>query len=185
MQYKVIFKGYLILVFMISGCSKNINSEQEYLQYISNPKHNLTKTRYINGFRLSVKYMPPEILAYNELQNKVYIKSFQDSIIGIYENSRTFILTIAPDDRKNESNDIMFYNVMNTLDFKERVQTMNFNINEYISLNTEKNTFYPALHLFENTYGLSKHRNLNVVFSRDIFVNKILRRRTNYILPEY
>ena len=27
--------------------------------------------------------------------------------------------------------------------------------------------------------------NLNIVFSRDIFVNKILRRRTNYILPEF
>ena len=26
---------------------------------------------------------------------------------------------------------------------------------------------------------------LNIIFSRDIFINKILRRRTNYILPEY
>jgi hypothetical protein len=35
------------------------------------------------------------------------------------------------------------------------------------------------------TSDLQLLTDLNVVFSRDIFVNKILRRRTNYILPEY
>jgi hypothetical protein len=35
------------------------------------------------------------------------------------------------------------------------------------------------------TSDLQLLTDLNVVFSKDIFVNKILRRRTNYILPEY
>ena len=36
-----------------------------------------------------------------------------------------------------------------------------------------------------NTSDLQLLTDLNVVFSRDIYVNKILRRRTNYILPKY
>ena len=158
----------LISMFFFAGCGQgHIDSEKDLYAWMNNEDNGLVKTKYINGIKLTVKYLPPAYLAYKEWVTTEMENSHYQELLKIYENSRTFLLTIGPDDRKVEGADVMFYNVLNEKDYKQRVQDLNFDIGKYISLNIKDQPMAPRLHTLENTYGLGKHRNIYLVFADD------------------
>ncbi len=61
--------------------------------------------------------------------------------------------------------DMMYLGISNYSEYSRRISTMNFRMNEYITLKTDTVKFTPVLSSLENTYGLSKALNINVVFS--------------------
>ncbi len=147
-----------------TACQPKVDSKEAFLQWIDNPDHGLTKQKDINGFQVSVKYLPPSYLAYREWEGKGFGKSGFDSLLHDYTHSRTFLLTIAPD-REHPERSVMFHDVLNRAEYKERVRDLNFNIGEYLQLKTEKGVFLPVLHHMENTYELADHRSIYLVFS--------------------
>lgn len=158
----------LAITSLFVGCNQHgIDSEKELLSWINHQDNGLVKTKYINGIRLTAKYLPPAYLAYKEWVTADKKNFGYQDVLKTYQHNRTFLLTIGPDDRKKAGGDVMFYNVLNEKDYKQRVQDLNFDIGRYISLNMETKQLAPKLHTLENTYGLGKHRNIYLVFADD------------------
>lgn len=158
----------LTLAALFTGCNQGIiDSEKSLFAWMNDEDNGLVITKYVNGIKLTAKYLPPPYLAYKEWvdADKENLR-YQDVLEG-YENNRTFLLTIGPDDREVAGGDVMFYNVLNERDYKQRVKDLNFDIGKYISLNVKNHQLAPKLHTLENTYGLGNHRNIYLVFADD------------------
>lgn len=158
----------LFFIFCFVQCSNNPGNKTEYIKWLNTEENNLVKTKYINGLEISVKYMPPEYLAYLETKNQSSCnEKCRDSILATYKDAMTFLMSIGPDERKEINNDIMFKNIGNYEEYKERVMTMNFEMDEFITLFAGNKEYKPILTNMENTYGLTKHRNIILVFADD------------------
>lgn len=161
---------YIVVTFasLLLGCGRGtIDSAESLYAWMNDQDNGLVITKYVNGIKLTAKYLPPAYLAYKEWvdSDKENLR-YQDVLSG-YQNNRTFLLTIGPDDREVAGGDVMFYNVLNEKDYRQRVQDLNFDIGKYISLNVENRQLAPKLHTLENTYGLGNHRNIYLVFADD------------------
>jgi hypothetical protein len=143
----------------------SINNIEEYLKWLNNPKNGLVLTKIVNGFQLTVKYLPPDYLAYRELSEaKDFTVATKDSILSMYAHNMSFLLKIAPDEKRHRG-DIMFWNTESYREYKERVHTMNFAMSEYIALKTDLGTYKPVLSTLENVHGLTPGRNILLVFA--------------------
>lgn len=152
---------------MFLGCSRmTIESDHEMLRWINNEENGFTQSKYANGLKLTVKYLPMEYLVLKELKSsKTYSRKTVDSLIGRYKNSKAFVFTISPDEREESGSDVMYKNVQSLSEFKQRVWDMNFNINQFVKLKSDKSEFEPVLSTMENIYGLGKQRSVYFVFS--------------------
>lgn len=141
-----------------------LDNVEVYLRWLNNPQNGLVRSKTVNGFSLTVKYLPPDYLACRELADgKEYSAAYKDSIRSIYNQGMSFLLRIAPDE-ESHSSDIMFWNARNYQEYKERFLNLNFTISEYIALKTDRGKYNPVLSNLENVYGLTPGRNLQFVF---------------------
>lgn len=155
----------VLLVITISSCKKNsISNEQDYLQWIN--KH-AVKSKTVNGLELSVKYLPPDFLAYKELSEKEYSRDQVDSLVNYYSNSYSFLLTISPLPAKDGTRpDLLYYNLGSVEEYNVRLKELTFNFNEYVYLETQYGKHPPILNVFENTYGITPDRTIYLVFNK-------------------
>ncbi len=164
--FGISFFSFTIFIF---GCQENkvtIEDFAEYCAWVVNTENGLVKTKSISGIHLSVKYLPPEYLAYQELKDEENVTaSDKERTLGLYKNNETFLLTIAPDEQERLGADIMQTGIRNYQEFSERASKMNFGMNEYVILITGDREFKPVLSNMENVYGLSNHRNISFVFA--------------------
>jgi hypothetical protein len=169
---------FLLLAFSCSNSSE-VKSVGELKAYISNPDNGLIRTRYLNGISVTVQYIPAAMILAQDIRSG-FIKSDQaDSILNEYAVSHHFRITIGPDDRKeNKSGDVMFHKIKNYKDYKERVYLMNFELENYITLEAGEWKGKPALLNLENVYGLTKERDINVVFSPKVKKNELMQSDT-------
>ena len=151
------------------GSSGEVNSEEAYVKWLNNEKNGLIKTKYIGELKLTVKYLPPDYVVYREVKSgsKKYSKEEKEKMLAEAKNTRTFILTIGPDERKKGTGDIMFYNVKGEEDYTFRAEALNYNMDKYVYIGTGKISHAPKLHVLENTYGLTTHRDVYLVFADD------------------
>lgn len=139
---------------------------KEYLEWVKEENHGLVKTKYVNGLELRVRFLPAEYLAYQELQSdKKYTETKRDSLIASYSGSLTFLVSIATDEREKPVGDVMFLDLENMQGYKERMQAMNFDMNEVVELAVGDQTYKPVLTNMQNTYGLSNGRSITCVFA--------------------
>jgi hypothetical protein len=161
------FSAFLLTLLLFVSCRPDkINSEKEYYQWLNDPKNQLCVTKTIKGLNLSVKYLPPEYLTYNELKEHPAEQSTIDSLRGLYQKNRTFLLTFSPKENKAQEpqSDIMYDDITSNEEYMKRFQDLTFDIGQYIQLKTELNTYVPVLHTFENTFGLSPYKSIYLVF---------------------
>src|ERR1044071_9002938 len=150
---KAMKKNKLILLLLVlSSCQSGFRNESEFYKWWSNDKNGLVRSKEIQDFKLSVKYMPPHYLVYNELKNLPGISPHTyDSLYNQYKNYRTFFLTIEPIN-KTDGENILFKGIESIEDFKERIMKLNFSPGEFISLKTPDKEFKPILSTMENLY---------------------------------
>lgn len=169
--------GRLFLAALLSsfialhGCQesiKTIDHVDDLYRWINNPKNGLVKTKSISGIKLSVKYLPAELLACREFkdENNV-IASQKDSVLALYKNNLTFLLTIASDERKAPETNVMYRGIRNYEELTERAVRMNFSMQDYITLKINEKEYKPILSTMENVYELSKERSIYLVFAPD------------------
>lgn len=141
----------------------------EYLIWLNDESNGLVKEKYINGLVFTAKYLPPDYLVYQELKNDtLYSLAKKDSLLNLYSSNLTFLLSVKPDEREENSkiSDVMYLGVTNMSDYKERVLLMNFEMKEFLQLQTETNVVYsPVLTNMENTYSLGNGRSITCVFA--------------------
>jgi hypothetical protein len=151
------------LTLILSGCGSTIRNEDKYYRWINDESNHLKVVKETNGFILTFKYMPPELLAYNEYSSARENDQFvnKDSLINIYKNSLAFIFTIEDSGNK----DIMYYDVRSEQDFKQRILEFNFKLQDYVSIKGGTTEFVPVLCIMESTYETKNSRSFYMVFS--------------------
>ncbi len=156
--------GLVILLACFSCTSrKEFSSISQYANWLNDPSHGALVEREVNDLKLTVKYLPPEYLAAKD--SRGLSQSGKDSLLKSYSQSKTFLLTISPNGKAEKQGDLMFRNINNYQQYKERSFAMNFEIGEYVNLDAGDNTYAPVLSTLENTYGLEEGRSIYLVFN--------------------
>lgn len=149
----------VLLVGSISCCQRKITEVAGLLEFINNPENGLVKEKHFSDFKIVIKHLPANYMAIKEAKGNVQLA---DSMHKAYGNSFAFLLSIVPD----STNDIMYRGISNDADYIARAQDINFNFSENIELKTPVGKISPVLHSFENTYSLTNHRNIYLVFEK-------------------
>ena len=164
----------IISLLLLTACAKKKVGLDDYLKYLNKTENGLVKTKKVNGYILTLKYLSPEYLTARELTDykKVPEKSIVDSLLKVHRTYQSFLLTFSPDEEKGNHNDIMLVRTSNYSEFSQKVEQMNFFMGDKIQLKTQKGDYAPVLTNLENTYGLSKARSLTIVFAPEKNANE-------------
>jgi hypothetical protein len=159
---------YILILSLFSCGKKTIKDPQEFMKWINNPENGLVKSKSTIGVKIDLKYLPPSYLAYQEMKDgKNKSAETRDSLISYYSQSITFLMIIGPDEKeKKNTGDIMYRDITKFDDYKDRAHIMNFEISEYVNLETEKGKYKPVIANLENIYGLVNERKIMFVFPR-------------------
>lgn len=131
--------------------------------YLADKNHGIVKEKAVAGVLMQVKYLPIEYLAYKDFSDKnLPHKLEKQELLESYKNTLSFMLTLGPD--KDEKFDITRVGVSNYEEFAERVEVMNFQMGNFITLEYEGKKITPKLTLMENSYGLANQRVIVVSF---------------------
>ncbi|MEO1652680.1 MAG: hypothetical protein AAFU64_03970 [Bacteroidota bacterium] len=164
-------RNYLsvLLLFLITfSCDTSIQREADLYQWINQEENGLIKSKRINGLELIVKYLPASYLVLKELKS-IPLPSAEaiDSLEAQYEGNYTFLLTIKPIQSQGQEDDVMYREVASLAEYKQRAMQMNFGMEERVELHIGESTLKPCLTSLENSYGLSTHRSIYMVFVED------------------
>lgn len=170
---KLLIVGLLPLLMM--GCSSQsvVSSAKSYSSWLNNEKNGCKVTKEVNGMVLEIKYLPPSFLALKDLESAQETGASYDSLLNAYQYSTTFLITFKPKDEEN-GQDVMFKDVTNYKEYIERSMTLNFDLESKINLKTNAGEYKPVLSSLENTYGLSKARNIYMVFTAKDKKNELI-----------
>lgn len=159
-MYKITLIFFLGLT--LGGCEHRIQSEGELHHWLNDETHGLIRSKTINDFTLTIKYLPKEYLILKELKSVSSSNQYLiDSLAKQYENALAFLMTIKLDEGER---DIMYEGVSNYIDYKQRVIDLNFDMGEYVYLKTPTGKCRPILSTLENSYSLVGHRSIYLLF---------------------
>lgn len=157
--------GTIVLSVMLFACTDSFDSPRELNQWINSPENGMVAVKQSGDKELVLKYLPASYLVYKEIKDiKEPTKGLVDSLMKVYANSRSFLLTIKY--KGDEPYDPVYEGIADFYDFKERKEDMQFSFDKYVKLCTSQgNEYKPVLSHMEDTYGLQKHRNIYLVFA--------------------
>jgi len=164
-------KIWLLLTALLSlillSCSTAVKNDQDMRIWLSQAAHGYTKTRNVNGLKVTVRYLPPEGRALQELeQGPEHNQAAYQKLLEEYRYASAFVMTIGPDHEKGAQGDIMYRGLQNYQQYAERALQMNFDLETQVELVTDNGRKYkPVLSTMENTYGLKEERSVYFVFS--------------------
>lgn len=152
---------------MLCACAHRDKLEfEEYSHWIAKPEHGLVQEKRVNGYILKVKYLPWQYMVRKEMLLSGARSNF-DSIASFYKSNYNFLLSITPDiNGASDSRNIMFDDIEKFEDYKQRVFDVNFKMEDFVRLKLSNGVVLsPSIYNTENTYGLNKDLNFNLVFS--------------------
>lgn len=148
---------------LISCGDKTVTNHLEYNKWLSNSNNNCKVIKEVNGMIIEVKYLPAAYLALKELNENQSIEEY-NSLLNSYKNSTTFSVTFKPKEG-HTGNDVMFDGVRDYKEYIERAMELNFDLESKIKLKANGQHYTPVLSSLENTYGLTKGRQVFIVFA--------------------
>ncbi len=154
----------MVTFLFLNGCKKEFKNERDFYKWWNEQDNGLVKSKTINDFKVTVKFMPPEYLTYNEVKENRKLNI--DTIRKKYFNSRTFLLTIEPVDSRKDV-DLLFQGIISLGEYKERVMKLNFSPGDFIKIKTNTREYFPVLSTMENVYNIDVKKNLYLVFSNE------------------
>ncbi len=149
--------------FLISCTEEKFDSPSQYYSFINDPDNDLIKNYSKNGFQITVKYFPFQLLVLDELKDNAGNDSNFNSIYEKYSRSISFYFTIKPENRSQIS-DIHMWNIHSEEDYNERQHLINFQLDNYFNLNVGDEKLLPKLFNIESHAGISKAISGTVVF---------------------
>lgn len=161
----------LISAALFSCENKKIKDKASFYKYLDDPENGLCISKQVNQVQLKAKYLPAEYLAYKDFENHNQSVDL-DSIIESYSHQVTIMLSIGPS--QEEGKDIMIKGIYGYKDFKERLYSLNFEIEAHIKLKTFEETYRPVLSSFERLYGLKTGRDILFVFTPEVKTEEAL-----------
>ncbi len=149
----------LACLWLMTGCQKVFRQEKEFYAYANDASHGLLKTRQVADVTFTLKYLPAGLLYLK--QRKDADAPPKDSLQKELSQQQHFVLTIQPTDDKN---DIMYRDLANYQEYKERAVEMNFRMDSYLAMQIGGTDVPPLLCTLENTYSVRNGRSLYMVF---------------------
>ena len=161
---------FISTLFIFIGCNQKASlNKDDYMAWLDDLDNDIAIEKSVNGLKVKVKYIPTEYLVYQSLENNERInKPLRDSLIKLRESNLSFLMTIGPDKETESKGDVMYRGLQKYKDYVERSMTMNFDMQEYISLVTEDGEYRSVLSNMENVYSLKESRTMIIVFSPKI-----------------
>lgn len=160
--FRFFYTFCIILPFI--ECTPSLDSEGAFLEWLNKPENGYVKKTHTNGFFLTLKYLPPEYLAYTESKSEDLNGNGNGvALLDEFKGARTFLLSIEHD---IAGSDISNYGVRNLMEYKKRINELNFNIKDYIFMKNGDGTKHkPVLTTFENVYEIGGKKSFYLVFA--------------------
>ena len=150
------------MVGVLGGCSSNHTSDQaEYLMWLNDPDHGLIQMRTVNGLRIAVKYLPPELRAYQELR----VAGSPEDRAKVLERcgkSVAVLLSIAPDSSQMRGQ---------TIDPQATIQQgqmLQADIQEHLTVRAGGTTYRPVVTALDNDAGMGGKISITAVYADDV-----------------
>lgn len=158
----------LILLFIISSCNKNFDTQEEMMDYIKDERNGYSQTKTINGITVNITYKPTELMVYQESVNKNYSKAKKNLLKMKYDKCIYFIVSYSKNDKE------ILSTISNSREQFNSVQnTLSFQMDEKMSLVNNKSDTIPLIGFnFPRTYGMARSTNLLFVFERNSTVKE-------------
>jgi hypothetical protein len=170
---RLVLRRFLLVILSLLGgfaCTPSVKSEAQYYQWLNDPENGLVQVKEVNDLILTAKFLPPQLLAQQELKRLPEITTAStDSLVQVYANSYSFLLTIQP---QNSQQDVLFRDLESYPQYKERVTALNFHADQFLALQVGDQSVPPVLHIMENTYSTRSGRSLYLVFPRKALSNR-------------
>lgn len=152
----------LLLLAVLGSCSQKVSTLKEYHSWITEEDNGCKLTKTINGLNITIQYLPHTYMALKEMERrKLSNKPSFDSLANYYNTQLHFLLTIESADEQR----VLFKGITNPEEYAQRVNELNFNIENTTSVKTMGNLYKPVLTSLENTYNLGKDVKLNLLFA--------------------
>ncbi|HBU77415.1 MAG TPA: hypothetical protein DEF18_04875 [Muricauda sp.] len=153
---------YVVVALMVlSGCTRTMGTETAFLKWLDDPDNGCVKAISANGFTMSLKYLPPEYLAYMES-----IKGDEDidALQHQFDSSMTLLFTVV---HNKEEVSVSNYNVPDMVAYRERANVLNFELRNHLYIKgAGGERIPPVLATYENTYEVGGKKSFYVVFPR-------------------
>lgn len=154
----------LFLMSLSTACGrKTVNDVHEYQAWLASKENPCKVSRRVGDMLISMKYLPPEFLALKDYEHSQRRLNY-DSLLNTYQHSVTFLMTFETT-KGQEGEDVMYKDLGDYKEYVERSMTLNFDLESRVQLKGGFGSCYPVLSSMENTYGLSKGRDVYLVFS--------------------
>jgi hypothetical protein len=157
----------LISCLLLSGCAWHEGPVDliRLERYVRNEANGLVRSRSANGITTTVRLVPPELAVLRDLRYGRIDTTTQTLSGRILEQERQLcvVVNLAPD-TLHYKGDVMRAGVRTIPELKEQALLLNFNWEDMAELKCGGNTYRPVISSLENTYGLSKDRNVVLVF---------------------
>lgn len=163
MKIKHLFIFISILLICVACSNHTVHTTQEYAAWINQPENTCKVSKKVGDMLVSVKYLPSSFLALKDYESSDHSVSYE-ALLKSYMNSVTFIMSFeTPQGQAGE--DVMYKDLSSYKQYVERSMTLNFDLESKVILNAGTYQYAPVLSSLENTYGLSKGRDVYLVFT--------------------
>lgn len=156
---------FLSLLSVISACKSTIRTEKELYKWINDKDNGLVQEKTTNGFTLTAKYLPAELLAYREYESDKTIPF--NKVLENYKKNKTFLMSIKVDTATRHTGNVLFQDAEGYAGYKQRILSFNFGLEEMVSLNYSEKKYKPVLYTLENTFNIVDGKNIYLVFNID------------------
>jgi hypothetical protein len=159
--------AYVFLI-ALTSCQTGFYSEKEFFSWLSDEANGLVKSRDFDQMKIRMKYLPDEYLVYNELKRIAGPKSAEvvDSLKAMYADTRTFLMTFEFEQDFPGEN-VLLYGLDSYEDYKERIERLNFDADNYFRVETGTEEYKPVLWTLENSLAPGNKKNLYLVFPKE------------------
>lgn len=158
-------KILVMFLVVLMSCKSTIHTEKELYKWINDKDNGLVQEKMTNGFVLTAKYLPAELLAYREYESDKTIPF--NKVLENYKKNKTFLMSIKVDTATRHTGNVLFQDAEGYAGYKQRILSFNFGLEEMVSLNYSEKKYKPVLYTLENTFNIVDGKNIYLVFNID------------------
>jgi hypothetical protein len=150
-----------LLFLAVAACKPQFLAPADLRAYISDEDNGLKKTIKLKDTQVTVLYRPTDLLVYQEIGDDTTNAAKIRELRTKYDQNLYFILSLSTASKES-------LHLTTGSQYSDLVQTLSFQMSEYVSMTTAANDTIPVADFILNrTYGMSNSTDLLFVFDKD------------------
>lgn len=165
---RVLWLLTLFVAFVSCGQSSDQLYWDSYKEWVFDESNDLKKSKRVNDINLSVQYVPADFLAYREMLEGGAPKdsiSYQQHKKN-YQCGLTFRVLLQPEP---QGVNLLYHRVSDEIGYKQRVNALNFESKDFLSLKVGDADYAPVLTNYEGYNEMLNRLVFTAVFQPDEF----------------